>query len=168
MTKEKVLRFRKKPIVVEAVQWTGINGNDLDYFFIEITKKFGIVHSPYISEDGSLMIPTLEGDMKANINDWIICGVKGEIYPCKPDIFDQTYEKYQDNKFLSDYKLGDIIDDKSFTNDPIMRILKSPVELVAVGYTLQDKNGTQATITLKNKDFIEDENESDDNDDEDE
>lgn len=156
-------KYKKKPIVIEAIQWKGTDGNELNDFLKSISDKFGIVRSAHIN-DRTLTIPTLEGDMKANINDWIICGVKGEIYPCKPDIFDQTYEKYQDKKFLSDYKLGDIIDDKSFTNDPIMRILKSPVELVAVGHTLQDKDGTQATITLKHKDFIEDEDESDDND----
>ena len=43
-------------------------------------------------EADTLLIPTLEGAMIANINDWIIKGVKGEIYPCKPDIFDMTYE----------------------------------------------------------------------------
>lgn len=45
-----------------------------------------------VSQTVALIIPTLEGEMRADLGDWIICGVKGEFYPCKPDIFDATYE----------------------------------------------------------------------------
>lgn len=79
--------YRKKPVVIEAVQWTGDNiekvesltkGNTRDIEF-DLTEKV-------------VRIQTLEGLMTANLNDYIIRGVKGEFYPCKPDIFEQTYE----------------------------------------------------------------------------
>ena len=76
-------KFRKKPVVIEAVQWTGHNMEEIDIFK-------GITH---IGKDNHLMIPTLEGPIYAAVNDWIIKGVKGEFYPCKPDIFEQTYDE---------------------------------------------------------------------------
>jgi hypothetical protein len=75
-------RYRKKPVVVEAFQWK----DDLT----GIPAWFATAH--YWFADDALMIKTLEGDMRANRGDWIIRGVKGEMYPCKPDIFEQTYE----------------------------------------------------------------------------
>lgn len=78
------MEFRKKPVVIEAVQWTGENLEELWAF---TGMKF-----QRIVNDCSIIIPTLEGDHKANKGDWIIKGVQGEFYPCKPDIFEQTYE----------------------------------------------------------------------------
>lgn len=46
----------------------------------------------YVAEQGRIFVPTLEGEMRANDGDWIIQGVKGEFYPCKPDVFDASYE----------------------------------------------------------------------------
>jgi len=80
-------RFRKKPVEVEAVQWTGSNINELwDVFSAEN------IYGPTEKNPDWLIIATLEGDMRADVGDWIIQGVKGELYPCKPDIFDATYE----------------------------------------------------------------------------
>ena len=84
--------FVKKPISVEAVLWDGS---------IEALMKIEemIGDGPQADftksgdEHGQCIIPTLEGDMKANVGDWIIRGVRGECYPCKPDIFQATYEK---------------------------------------------------------------------------
>ena len=76
--------FRKKPVVIEAVLYTGRNAVEIDYF---------VNGARPLSVDGDqICIATLEGVMKANPGDWIIKGVKGEFYPCKPDIFDATYE----------------------------------------------------------------------------
>lgn len=78
-------KFRKKPVVIEAVQWTGKNLNEI----------FSFTDSEAITNDfleNYLEIETLEGVMKASKGDWIIKGVKGEFYPCKPDIFEATYE----------------------------------------------------------------------------
>ena len=79
-----ILTVRKKPVVVEAVRWMGDNYVDIQDF----------LHGMFTScDDGRcLLIKTLEGDMKAQIGDYILRGVKGEFYPCKPDIFAKTYE----------------------------------------------------------------------------
>ncbi len=79
------LKFRKKPVVIEAIQYVGDNKQEI----IEFTNGTANTNTGY----DHLTIPTLEGNHKANVNDWIIKGVKGEFYPCKPDIFEQTYEK---------------------------------------------------------------------------
>ena len=82
------MKYRKKPVVIEAVQWTGYN-------FEEIGAFIGGLHYPV--ETRGILIHTLEGDMVANINDFIIKGINGEFYPCKPDIFEKTYEEVNDN-----------------------------------------------------------------------
>ena len=79
-------QYRKKPVVIEAVQFTD---KSKDRCLNDIAGSY-----PGYDEGGNptLIIQTLEGDMVANIGDWIIKGVKGEFYPCKPDIFEMTYE----------------------------------------------------------------------------
>ena len=74
-------KYRKKPVIIEAVQYTGNN--------IEEIKKF-CPNCSLLFDD--LIIPTLEGRMRASVNDYIIKGVDGEFYPCKPDIFEKTYD----------------------------------------------------------------------------
>jgi hypothetical protein len=73
--------YRKKPVVIEAIQWDGNTEPMLDF-----CKSAEFI-------DGELYIQTLEGNMKASIGDFIIKGVQGEFYACKPDIFNLTYEK---------------------------------------------------------------------------
>lgn len=80
-------QYRKKPVVIEAVQWDG-NLETLSIFPKEDIENVKL-------RDGDLYIQTLEGEMKANVGDYIIRGVKGEYYPCKPDIFEATYEIVQ-------------------------------------------------------------------------
>lgn len=80
------MRYRKKPVVIEAVRITGTNDDELLEFLNEHVVPFEV------GGDHSIVIHTLEGDMRANLGDWIIKGVEGEFYPCKPDIFDKTYE----------------------------------------------------------------------------
>jgi len=82
------LTFRKKPVTISAIQWTGENGNEVQAFLHNGQEDAadGWVKGSYVE------IGTLEGLMVASIGDWIIRGVKGEHYPCKPDIFAQTYE----------------------------------------------------------------------------
>lgn len=82
------MKFRKKPVVIEAVQWTGDNLEELRAFVPE-----GVRHNR-IGEP--LGIKTLEGVMTVSRGDWIIKGVKGEFYPCKPDIFAATYEPMEE------------------------------------------------------------------------
>ena len=84
------MKYRKKPVVIEAEHFT--NGNK-DRCFNFVTCNRYATHD----ECGSpqLVIQTLEGDMTAVLGDFIIKGVKGEFYPCKPDIFEATYEKVE-------------------------------------------------------------------------
>jgi hypothetical protein len=85
------MKYRKKPVVVEAVQWTGKN----------MVEVFAFVGTAEICNDfleNFIEIPTLEGTMRANENDWIIKGVKGEFYPCKPEIFELTYYPVDDKQ----------------------------------------------------------------------
>ena len=80
-------KYIKKPVVIEAIQWKGNN--------IEEVKRFTNGSSPtgrsFKQKGNILIIKTLEGDMRADVNDYIIKGVQGEFYPCKPDIFELTY-----------------------------------------------------------------------------
>lgn len=91
-------KFRKKPVIVEAIQFIYENFNDLEVLlasnpYTEIPQV--IPWNEFRGEDlwnKELTIVTLEGNMIASYGDWIIKGVKGELYPCKPDIFERTYE----------------------------------------------------------------------------
>ena len=75
-----IATYIKKPVKIDACQWTGDN--------VEEIKEFV---EPIAEYEQVILIHTLEGDMKANVGDYIIKGVKGEFYPCKPDIFEETY-----------------------------------------------------------------------------
>lgn len=81
------MKFRKKPVIIEAVQW---NGRSLELLWdLDPERK-----QPFtIDGSGGCMIHTSEGVMRADPTDWIIKGVKGEFYPCKADIFEATYER---------------------------------------------------------------------------
>lgn len=90
-------KYRKKPVVIEAIQWNGRNLSEVKEFvgeamerkigrWIETKKIDGVMTE-------EIIIHTLEGDMRADLNDFIIKGVNGEFYPCKPNIFSATYEE---------------------------------------------------------------------------
>ena len=87
-------KFVKKPVVIDACQFDG-NIRSIDDFPISEVGKFKI---RVIDEKYYLIIPTLEGDMKASPGDWIIKGVNGEYYPCKPDIFEKTYDVVENSE----------------------------------------------------------------------
>lgn len=78
------MKFRKKPVVIEAKQWLGTNADEMHDFIGNQMSWHPITKG--------LFIHTLEGVHAANAGDWIIKGIKGEFYPCRPDIFEQTYE----------------------------------------------------------------------------
>ena len=84
-------QYRKKPVIVEATQWDGTMKCAakliVDYPQIQLGLDCGMLKN--------LVIPTLEGNHLASPKDYIIQGVQGEIYPCKPDIFELTYEKVE-------------------------------------------------------------------------
>jgi len=79
-------KFRKRAVVIEAVRWDGTNPSEC----LEFMAK------GYLTGDGSLEIFTMEGTMRASRGDWIIKGTKGEFYPCKPDIFEEIYERVEE------------------------------------------------------------------------
>ncbi len=85
-----VKKYRKKPIVIEAIMWGG--NFDAVKAFCPIAVDNSFPGRIDVAKD-SITIPTLEGDHLADFGDYIIKGVKGEFYPCKPDIFELTYEE---------------------------------------------------------------------------
>jgi preprotein translocase subunit Sss1 len=89
------MKFRKKPVVIEAVQWNGNNLKEvIDLIGLhESANKWTWEEYEEVVKTEGLKIFTLEGTMMANISDWIILGVNNEAYPCKNDIFEKTYEK---------------------------------------------------------------------------
>ena len=87
-----VRQYRKKPVVIEAMQYSTSD----DYY--DICDWVGGFGGKYTKQyrfygDMSFGIQTLEGNMSVSVGDWVIKGVKGEFYPCKPDIFEQTYDE---------------------------------------------------------------------------
>ena len=85
-----VRRFRKKPVVIEAIQYQPHNN------CVEIARFVGLSEVQCLERSTLFIIPTLEGDMEASPGDWIIKGIAGEFYPCKPDIFENSYEEVAD------------------------------------------------------------------------
>lgn len=83
------MKYRTKPIVIEAIQYKGIDSFPLLKRFMG--DKFNDLLFRPVSQ--RLIIPTLEGEHNASVNDWIIKDIQGEFYPCKPDIFKATYER---------------------------------------------------------------------------
>lgn len=98
------MKFRKKPVVVEAMKFVELGkveckyGLHTEHNSQEISDFIGQPLHVRVNPNGKpegktvLIIKTLEGDMEASLGDWIIKGVNGEFYPCKPDIFEKTYE----------------------------------------------------------------------------
>lgn len=108
-TGDKMPRFRKKPIVIDAFLWNPLQRpsskawRDLDAWLVSLgyqtlDEADGSDDGPalWVNGDESITIPTLEGDMRCDIGDWIIRGVLGEFYPIKAQIFAQTYEPVDD------------------------------------------------------------------------
>lgn len=85
------MKYRKKPVVIKAVQWTGTADS-----FTEITAQFPKMEwEPGPIGSYTFIVKTFEGEHTATKGDYIIQGVKGEFYPCKPDIFEMTYEEVE-------------------------------------------------------------------------
>jgi len=82
-------QYRKKPIVVDAIQWHALNRHEV-LEFIGPAGGHWRAATEFLPE--VIVIYTMEGNHNAKLGDWIIKGVKGEFYPCKPDIFAATYE----------------------------------------------------------------------------
>lgn len=84
------MKYRKKPVIIDAVKWRGQN-------LIEMKRFLGDSEN-YHFIDGELYITTLEGTMHAAVGDYVIRGLRDEFYPCKPDVFRKTYEPVRGGK----------------------------------------------------------------------
>lgn len=108
--KERIrMKYRKKPVVIEAFQWTGGPEQEDDpEWIIEAIKNKMAWFENAGTPDVKFMIRTLEGVHEASVGDYIIRGIAGEIYPCKPDIFRETYELDEESnrKHLDEKELG--------------------------------------------------------------
>ena len=90
-------QYRKKPVVIEAVRWDGLN-NTLEHLTENGMRVAGAEGLEGHSGVFNLQISTLEGPLHASDGDWIIKGIRGEFYPIKPDIFEATYEPVEEEK----------------------------------------------------------------------
>lgn len=127
------MKYRKKPVVVDAVQWTGQNCREMYDFLTNETlndeymtaegEYFYIDHSKV---EGGLVIKTLEGEHIASIGDYIIKGVKGEFYPCKKEIFEETYE---------------IVDPSDYEMSPVIIPVEEALEIMKGGEVLYINEG---------------------------
>lgn len=99
-------KFRKKPVIIEAIRYLGngnVEGGDVPDWMWEALKSGVLYHTANerfafgpLDAAGSMTIKTLEGTMVVSPGDWIIRGIKAELYPCKPDIFAATYEQVEE------------------------------------------------------------------------
>jgi len=87
-----IKRYRKLPVEIEAVEWTGSNEKEIETFSSGKVNRYTAYEGNTPIETDYLKINTLEGVMTASKGDYIIKGVQNEYYPCKPDIFNKTYE----------------------------------------------------------------------------
>ena len=100
------MRYRKKPVEIEALEFTEENAKDVADWSGGYIGRNDLTADPYIR------LPTLEGIMTANVGDYIIKGVKGEFYPCKPDIFELTYDYVGENINASVMTVTDMVDNE--------------------------------------------------------
>lgn len=99
MNKEdNMAKYRKKPVEIEAFQYDGDFMNKDGYYYVPEWAVNANLEGILYFENGELFVNTLEGKHHANVGDYIIKGVKGELYPCKPDIFEMTYEAVEERK----------------------------------------------------------------------
>ena len=94
-------QYRKKPVTIEAVQFDGLNPTEIKDFVGE-NCEVEIYDNDVTPPVARIVIHTLEGDMEVSKGDYVIKGVKGEFYPCKPGIFQQTYESAETQKELEE------------------------------------------------------------------
>lgn len=95
------MKYRKKPVVIEAMQWNEHNLKEVmefigSEFAYDEKTEYATNKFVYFKTTKRLLIHTLEGTMEVSKYDYIIKGIKGEFYPCKPDIFEATYEELKE------------------------------------------------------------------------
>jgi len=110
--------YRKKPIIVKAEKWTG-------EFTPELLEALEVSNRQFAkTSTGDLLLSTSEGTLRANKGDYIVFGINGEPYPCKPDIFIKTYEKVREDKASETWRVAIILRKDSNECDFRYRILR--------------------------------------------
>ena len=99
------MKFIKKKVVIEAVHWDGNKVSETPDWTLEALDNGVLVRF-----GNKVLIRTLEGEITASPGDYIIRGVDGELYPCKPDIFEKTYEKVEEGKESENLNFGEVIE----------------------------------------------------------
>ena len=147
------MRYRKKPVEIEAIQ---LNANNACEVLTFCNENGNIVAS---SEDcGAISIKTLEGTMLASIGDYVIKGVKGEFYPCKPDIFEATYDRVEEDlPFLSNFEVELVKEEIAniaslLDNDPRMKKVEFDSAACSLHFVIQ-YSGNAAVNGIKEAAF---------------
>lgn len=92
-------KYRKKPVVIEAMRWPGREGTAFDdWLTADDHRAVEIAGDDGWADESDLLIHTPEGTMRASVGDYVIRGMQGELYPCKSDIFEATYERVADDE----------------------------------------------------------------------
>lgn len=128
-------KFRKKPVVIEAFQMTKEHRADNSNWPAWLHEAWNIpydtegavcaVDFPHSDGTDELEIVTLEGAHRVSFGDWIIRGIKGELYPCKPDIFEATYERADDTPRYRDAVTGEYVTDEYAAANPTTTVKES-------------------------------------------
>lgn len=128
------MRYVKKPVEIEAIQWTGENKEEIKEFvgesaiFCKVKYQNDVLPSHW-----ELRIKTLEGELNASVNDYIIKGAVGEFYPCKPDIFHKTYSSVVEERLnLGEIESIVVTDDK----ETVVAIIDSERIVEHTGYNV--------------------------------
>ena len=147
------MRYRKKPVEIEAIQ---LNANNACEVLTFCNENGNIVAS---SEDcGAISIKTLEGTMLASIGDYVIKGVKGEFYPCKPDIFEATYDRVEEDlPFLPNFEVELVKEEIAniaslLDNDPRMKKVEFDSAACSLHFVVQ-YSGNAAVNGIKEAAF---------------
>lgn len=134
-------RYRKLPVEIDAIQWTGDNIIDVTAFMRPQEPVYvnNLSHMNFTNADDLIGIQTPEGLVVANLNDWIIRGVAGKLYPCKPDIFAATYESVasfepherpQDDRAAVDRNIADLLSDENLDAHHISASIQAAIRQV--------------------------------------
>lgn len=115
-----MLEYRKKPIVIEAIQFLGFNPETGNAMFSDrpewLINEFG-KNILFFDEPNTLTIVTLEGNMRAGEYDYIVKGINGEFYPCKADIFEKTYEATDDVASMVSKEMAQLARVRAYRNN---------------------------------------------------
>lgn len=147
------MKYRKKPVEIEAMQLTADNACEVLTF---CNGSGDIVASK--EDDGTISIKTLEGTMLASIGDYVIKGVKGEFYPCKPDIFEATYDRIEEDlSFLPNFEVELVKEEIAniaslLDNDPRMKKVEFDSAACSLHFVIQ-YSGNAAVKGIKEAAF---------------